>query len=68
MQNAKRTYKRALKENKRMRSCTHLQRMSDAVDSANSSNFWKVWNKYKQGGGHLNVSSLNANDCSTIIL
>ena len=39
IQNVKRTHKRALKEHKRMRSRAHLQQMSDAIDSANSSNF-----------------------------
>ena len=47
-----------------MPSRAHLQRMSDAIDSANFSKFWKVWN-YKQGGGHLNISFFNANDFST---
>ena len=60
--------KRALKKHKRMRSHAHLLGLSDAIDSANSSKFWKVWNKYKQVGGHSDVSSLNANDYNTNLM
>ena len=48
-----------------MHSLAHLHGVNDAIDSAKFSNFWKVWNKYKHGGDHLDVSSLNENNFST---
>jgi hypothetical protein len=46
-QNAKRVYKRALKEQKLFRNRSRLKDLSDCIEKSNMTGFWKNWNRYK---------------------
>ena len=61
-QNAKREYKRALKDLKLYRNRARLQRMSECIGNSSMSSFWKLWNKHKHASEPSVVSGLDADD------